>query len=39
VKEAKETKQNSEPKLTRQREAVFQVILERDDHPTASDIF
>jgi Fur family transcriptional regulator, peroxide stress response regulator len=39
VKEAKETKQNSEPKLTPQREAVFQVILERDDHPTASDIF
>jgi Fur family peroxide stress response transcriptional regulator len=39
VKVAKETKQNSEPKLTPQREAVFQVILERDDHPTASDIF
>ena len=27
------------PKLTPQREAVYQVILERDDHPTASDIF
>lgn len=27
------------PKLTPQREAVFQVIQERDDHPTASDIF
>jgi len=26
-------------KLTPQREAVFQVILEREDHPTASDIF
>lgn len=26
-------------KLTPQREAVFQVILNRDDHPTASDIF
>jgi Fe2+ or Zn2+ uptake regulation protein len=26
-------------KLTPQREAVFQVIQERDDHPTASDIF
>ena len=28
-----------EHKLTPQRDAVFQVILERDDHPTASDIF
>ena len=27
------------PKLTPQREAVYQVIQERDDHPTASDIF
>ena len=27
------------PKLTPHREAVFQVIQERDDHPTASDIF
>ena len=35
----KETKQASEHKLTPQREAVFQVILEREDHPTASDIF
>ena len=26
-------------KLTPQREAVFQVILEREDHPTAGDIF
>ena len=26
-------------KLTPQRDAVFQVILEREDHPTASDIF
>ena len=26
-------------KLTPQREAVLQVILEREDHPTASDIF
>jgi Fur family peroxide stress response transcriptional regulator len=39
VKEVKETKKTSEHKLTPQREAVFQVILERDDHPTASDIF
>ena len=29
----------SDHKLTPQREAVFQVILEREDHPTASDIF
>jgi len=27
------------PKLTPQREAVFQVIQERDDHPTAGEIF
>lgn len=27
------------PKLTPQRDAVFQVIQERDDHPTASEIF
>jgi Fur family peroxide stress response transcriptional regulator len=33
----KETKQK--PKLTPQRDAVFQAIQERDDHPTASDIF
>lgn len=26
-------------KLTRQREAVLQVIREREDHPTANDIF
>jgi Fe2+ or Zn2+ uptake regulation protein len=33
----KETKR--QPKLTPQREAVFQVIQQRDDHPTANDIF
>ena len=27
------------PKLTRQREAVLRVIRERNDHPTANDIF
>ncbi len=27
------------PKLTRQRDAVLQVIRERDDHPTAGDVF
>src|SRR5690348_6628216 len=27
------------PKLTPQREAVYEVIRERDDHPTAGDIF
>ena len=32
-------KKASDHKLTPQREAVFQVILEREDHPTASDIF
>jgi Fur family transcriptional regulator, peroxide stress response regulator len=26
-------------KLTRQREAVLQVVRDRDDHPTASEIF
>jgi Fur family transcriptional regulator, peroxide stress response regulator len=30
---------DSNTKLTPQREAVFQVIQEREDHPTASDIF
>ena len=35
----KVTRKASEPKLTPQREAVFQVIREREDHPTASDIF
>ena len=35
----KGTKKASDHKLTPQREAVFQVILDRDDHPTASDIF
>ena len=34
MKQAKQT-----PKLTPQREAVYQVIQERDDHPTAGDIF
>ena len=29
----------SRPKLTRQREAVLRVIRERDDHPTANEIF
>ena len=28
-----------EPKLTPQREAVYEVIRGRDDHPTAGDIF
>jgi Fur family peroxide stress response transcriptional regulator len=28
-----------EQKLTPQRDAVFQVILARDDHPTANEIF
>ena len=35
----KGTKKASDPKLTPQRDAVFQVIREREDHPTASDIF
>lgn len=35
----REPTKTSEHKLTPQREAVFQVILEREDHPTASDIF
>ena len=35
----KGTKKASDHKLTPQREAVLQVILEREDHPTASDIF
>ena len=39
AKEPNETKKTSEHRLTPQREAVFQVILEREDHPTASDIF
>ena len=33
------TKDQATPKLTRQREAVLQVIRERDDHPTANEIF
>jgi Fur family transcriptional regulator, peroxide stress response regulator len=32
-------KDQVKPKLTRQREAVLQVIRERDDHPTANEIF
>ena len=32
-------KEEAKPKLTPQRQAVFQVIQESDDHPTASDIF
>ena len=30
---------DSGPNLTPQRDAVFQVIKEREDHPTASEIF
>ncbi|MEP6718881.1 MAG: Fur family transcriptional regulator [bacterium] len=33
------TTAGSGEKLTRQREAVLQVIREREDHPTANDIF
>lgn len=36
---AKKTGKASDHKLTPQREAVFQVIREREDHPTANDIF
>jgi Fur family peroxide stress response transcriptional regulator len=32
-------KTNTEEKLTRQRDAVLQVIREREDHPTANEIF
>src|ERR1044071_10333733 len=35
----KGTKKAGDHKLTPQREAVFQVIREREDHPTANDIF
>jgi Fur family transcriptional regulator, peroxide stress response regulator len=35
----KTTKTGISDKLTRQREAVLQVIREREDHPTANDIF
>jgi Fur family transcriptional regulator, peroxide stress response regulator len=31
--------EKAKPKLTRQREAVLRVIRERDDHPTANEIF
>ena len=36
---AKKKDSDANTKLTPQREAVFQVIQEREDHPTASDIF
>ena len=39
---AKQKKQNADQevrKLTPQRDAVFQVILNREDHPTAGEIF
>lgn len=39
MKTDKKTTDASTQKLTPQREAVLQVILEREDHPTASDIF
>jgi Fur family peroxide stress response transcriptional regulator len=35
----KATKTKPDGKLTRKREAVLQVIREREDHPTANDIF
>jgi Fur family transcriptional regulator, peroxide stress response regulator len=35
----KRDRENSGQKLTPQRDAVFQVILNREDHPTASEIF
>jgi Fur family peroxide stress response transcriptional regulator len=35
----KSTSQNEPQKLTPQRDAVLQVILDREDHPTANDIF
>jgi Fur family peroxide stress response transcriptional regulator len=31
--------EKARPKLTRQREAVLRVIRERNDHPTANEIF
>jgi Fe2+ or Zn2+ uptake regulation protein len=37
VKERKPT--NTEEKLTPQRDAVLQVVREREDHPTANEIF
>jgi Fur family transcriptional regulator, peroxide stress response regulator len=41
VKSAKKSREENlaAHKLTPQREAVLQVIMEREDHPTASDIF
>jgi Fur family peroxide stress response transcriptional regulator len=35
----KQIKTETGEKLTRQREAVLRVIREREDHPTANDIF
>jgi Fur family transcriptional regulator, peroxide stress response regulator len=41
VKSAKKNREDNlaTQKLTPQREAVLRVIMEREDHPTASDIF
>ena len=41
MKNAKKNREDSltAQKLTPQREAVLRVIMEREDHPTASDIF
>jgi len=39
MKDAKKLSKIEREKLTPQREAVLQVILEREDHPTANDIF
>ena len=36
---AEKQNRNTEEKLTRQREAVLQVIRSREDHPTANEIF
>ncbi len=36
---AKRRISKAEPKLTPQRQAVLQVIRQREDHPTASEIF
>ena len=39
LKNKHEQQSETGPNLTPQREAVFQVIKEREDHPTASEIF
>jgi len=39
VNRKRQVEESGERKLTPQREAVFQVILGRDDHPTAGEIF